>query len=327
VTGMQATPIHLGSGKMIGSVGIDPARVQGVGGPVSPQLILPAQFVMQATPKDATLAVTSIGAHIFLGYDATPAGAICRPIYVPSGERFPAYSIPSGSHESQVELRFFLTPAEVERLDRHRHRDGADQLVLFVALQLQIAAIRTYNEYGPSGPSAPQPWDLNFGLFSEVMPFWQSQVSPVRVEIEPSTWVNKVLPGLGTNRSRLVEVSFPPALPDHPAAAVQFEKARRAVDQGRYGDSISDCRGILKMWETHFEATRKKPVAEVLAERRAWATDDVRRRFIDTMWQEIGIVANAPHHPEGRPTVELFTEADARLILLLTATLCEYLAP
>jgi len=326
MTGMQATHINLGSGRFIGSVGIDPARVQGVGGPTTPQLVLPTQFVMQATPRDATLAVTSVAAHIFTGHDASPAGAICRPIYVPSGERFPAYSIPGGSNESQVELRFFLTQAEVERLDRHRHRDGADQLVLFVALQLRVAAIRTYNEIGPAGPSALQPWDHNFGIFSEVMPFWHSTVSPVRVEIEPSTWINKVLPGLGTDRSRLVEVSFPPGLPDHPAATAQFDKARRALDQGRYGDCVSDCRGLLKMWEKHFEATRKKPVAEVLAERRAWTADDVRRRFIDTLWQEIGVVANASHHPEGRPAVEAFAEADARLMLLLTATLCEYLA-
>ncbi len=325
MAGMQATTINLGSGRVIGSVGIDPARVTGVGGRVSPQLVLPAEFVMQPAPADATLAITSVAAHVFLGSDASPDAAICRPIYVPSGERFPAYSTPGKTNESQVALRFHLTNAEVERLDRHRHHNGAEQLVLFVALQLRVAAIRSHNEYGPSGPSAVQPWDITFGMFSEVMPFWHSTVSPVRVEIETSTWVNKVLPGLGTNHSRLVEVIFPPPLPDHPAAAAQFDKARRALDQGRYGDCVSDCRGILKMWEQHYETTRKKRVAEVLSERRMWPADDVRRDFIDTLWKQIGIVANAPHHPEGQPMAEIFTEADARLIVLLTATLCEYL--
>jgi hypothetical protein len=37
-----------------------------------------------------------------------------------------------------------------------------------------------------------------------------------------------------------------------------------------------------------------------------------------------GHVANASHHPEGNVNAEAFDERDARLILLLTAALSEY---
>jgi hypothetical protein len=45
------------------------------------------------------------------------------------------------------------------------------------------------------------------------------------------------------------------------------------------------------------------------------------------LWKEVGDIANAPHHPEGSVDAELFDWRDARLVLLLTAALSEYVAP
>jgi hypothetical protein len=58
--------------------------------------------------------------------------------------------------------------------------------------------------------------------------------------------------------------------------------------------------------------------------RQGWPEGDIRRDLLDTLWKEIGDVANAPHHPEGDVNAELFDARDARLILLLTATLSKY---
>jgi transposase len=51
---------------------------------------------------------------------------------------------------------------------------------------------------------------------------------------------------------------------------------------------------------------------------------DVRRDLLDVPWKEVGDIVNAPHHPEGDVDAEIFDARDARLVLLLTAALSEY---
>jgi hypothetical protein len=144
--------------------------------------------------------------------------------------------------------------------------------------------------------------------------------------VEQSLWVLDVLPGLDYDRSRLIEIPFPPPLPEHSNAAAEWEKAQRAFDERRYGDCISECRDLLAMWRDRLGATKERRVASVIAERRRGAEKDGRRKFLDTIWQAATDLVNLPHHPEGQPTDQRFDAADARLLLLLVASLSAYLA-
>jgi hypothetical protein len=47
--------------------------------------------------------------------------------------------------------------------------------------------------------------------------------------------------------------------------------------------------------------------------------------MLDVIWKEVGDVANAPPHPEGDVDADMFEKRDARLVLLLTAALSEYI--
>jgi hypothetical protein len=189
-------------------------------------------------------------------------------------------------------------------------------------LDVVVAGLKPHN--GPSDDDFP--WEQQLGTFAEVFPFWTTQVQPVQINIDQSSWINKVLPGLGYDQLRLVELKFPPPLPDHINAASQFDKAKRALDERRYGDCIDKCRGLLNMWEQQFGATKNKHIAQVIADDRGWSDDDVRRQLLDSLWKEVGDVANAPHHPEGDVDVEVFERRDARLILLLTSALSEWVS-
>jgi hypothetical protein len=198
---------------------------------------------------------------------------------------------------------------------------------LYLGLDPIVAGMKTFNSFGPGQAPEQTAWDIQYGMFSQVLPFWTVHIEPVWVQIEPSTWIRDILPGLGYDRLRLLELTFPPPLPDHTSAAAQFDKARRAFDERRYGDCIQECRGLLNMWEKQYRATSKRRVAEVVADERQWPANDIRRQLLDTLWKEVGDVANAPHHPEGDVNAELFTGRDARLLLLLTAALSEYVQP
>jgi hypothetical protein len=166
---------------------------------------------------------------------------------------------------------------------------------------------------------------MDYGMFSQVLPFWRTNISPVWVSIESSTWVRDVLPGLGYDRSRLIEIPFPPPLPEHPSAASEWDKARRALDEQRYSDCVSECRDLLAMWQSQLKATKDRPVAVVVAEKRGWADSDGRIAFLDGVWKASIDIVNAPHHPEGKPVEQHFDAADARLMLMLTASLSQYI--
>jgi hypothetical protein len=275
-------------------------------------------------PENAMIAVTWLGARLATDQGASPHAAICQPISVNPTVGFHVNSISEVSTDRTIELRFFLSPMEVELIEQQRQAAPNDGLELYLGVDVTVAGVQVFNTVEPGKPAPEEPWGTQYGQFSQVFPFWTSKVHPIRVEIEQSKWSRDVLPGLGYDRLRLMELIFPPALPGHPSAAKQFDQARRAIDQRRYGDSILACRGLLNMWEKQLGATKKNRVAEVIAHARGWQDGDVRRDLLDVLWKEVGDIANAPHHPEGNVDAEIFDARDARLVLLLTAALSEY---
>ncbi len=313
--------------RLVGAVSIDGSAVRGEGGPTQPQLIVPLKLQLNPTPENAQLAICHVAARLGTDHNASPHTAVCRPVSVPLMDNFNARSIPHGPLDHTVQLRFFLSPAEVEDLERKRHASGGDIFTLYCGVDLVVGGLKTFNSFGQGQVPEPTPWDVNFGMFSQVMPFWMTRVSPAWVQMEQSTWVRSVLPGLGYDRVRLLELTFPPPLPDNGRAARQFDKARQALDGRRYGDCIQECRGLLKMWEQQFKSTQKRRVADIVARDRRWPDGDIRRDLLDALWKEVSDIANAPHHPEGDVDAELFDQRDARLVLLLTAALSEYVEP
>jgi hypothetical protein len=317
--------IMVGGGRIVGQVSVDSGDIRADGGPFRPQLVLPLSISMHSRPEGSMVAVTSIRGWLSADQHAFLSHAICGPETESLTEGFPARSLPQGSVDHRLELRFLLTYAEVERLEALRHKAGSDIFTLYLGLEASVAGLRTYNEVAPGGEAVESQWDLNLGLVSQVLPFWNTRIQPAVVQIEQSVWVRDVLPGLGYDRVRLVEMVFPPPLPDHKSAAAQFDKARKALDQRRYDDCIQDCRGVLNMWEQQFRATSTVRLADALAKERGWAEDDIRRGLLDTLWRTVGDIANAPHHPEGDIDSQTFNGKDARLVLLLTAALSEYM--
>lgn len=324
MTQVNKQNIMLYSSRSVGTVRVD-GDVHGEGGPVRPQLVVPLTIVMDAQPDDAMIAVCWLRAQLSTEQNAFPHMAICQPISESLVSGFHAHSTPDRALDHTVQLRFYLTPAEVEDVEQRRHAANSDMFVLYLAIEPIVAGIKSYNRYGSASSPQETPWDAQFGMLSEVLPFWTASIlQPVKIEIDQSAWVRDVLPGLGYDRSRLIELTFPPPLPHHTSAASQFDKARRAFDERRYGTCISECRGLLKMWEKQYGPNAKNHVADVVKSDRGWPNGDIRRDLLDVLWRKVGEVANAPHHPEGHIDAERFNARDARLILLLTAALSEY---
>lgn len=312
--------ITVGGIRIIGAVSVDSGAIRSSGGPIRPQLIIPLSIQLNSAQNDeATFVVYWVGARLSTEQNASPNAVVCQPISHQLMTGFPSHSNRYGPMNHSAELRFFLGAAEVEDIERQRHATEEGIFTLYLGLDVMVA-----NSVELEQTPKQIALERTYGTFSQLLPFWMTQVSPVMVQIEQSRWVNSVLPGLGYDRSRLIEMKFPPPLPDRTSAATQFDKAKRALDERRYGDCILACRGLLNMWETQYGANKNTFVAEIISDQRNWLKNDVRRKLLDNLWREVGDVANAPAHPEGHVDSELFDGRDARLLLLLTAALSEY---
>lgn len=319
---VQKTSIRVG-GRYVANVWVDAGAVGGAGGPVRPELLVPLTVSMYNAPVEAMVAIPWLRASLQLENGGAPESAISTRVTEMVMDNLPIRSLPGGGHDHQVLFRFLLTAAEIERIERARQAAGGDTFTLHLAVDaLAVAVAETYNEIGQD----PTPWDMTLGMFSELRPFWNTTVDPVRFTVEQSSWVRDVLPGLGYDRRRVIEIEFPPALPDAKPAATEWDKARRALDTKRYDDCVAECRDLISMWNTQLSADKKNRVADIVAKRHGWAEDDNRIGFLDGLWRAAIDFTNLPHHPERFDEQQHFDAEEARLMLLLTAALSEYVS-
>ncbi len=173
----------------------------------------------------------------------------------------------------------------------------------------------------PNGPSGELPIEL--GMYSRVALFWTTKIEPLSLQVPASVWVEQVLPGLGYDRLRLIEVALPLANDLVPATALApFDGARRDYDLGNYRECIEKCRYVRDAVSTHLGTTKVRLLGDIVVERRGLPEDAPQRGFLNHLWQGWWDMTNAGHHV---PTPHAFTRADAHMCLMTTAIILEYL--
>jgi hypothetical protein len=325
---MSEQYINLGGGPSIGKISVNESDVRGEGGPLMPQLVIPLKFELDPKPHDKSLAVYQLRAALYIDQQTFPTSLACQPLFIGQTNGFLAWSMSNGRVGSNnLELRFFLTALEVAALEDQRHTRPNDVFDLYLKLEPAVAGLQHFNEYQSGQQTATGPWDdLRFGMYSQMFPFWTATVQTMFLRLERTTWIERVLPGLGYDRLRLLEVVLPPPLPGHGSAAAEFDKAKRALDERRYSDCVAACRGLIGIWETSLGTSREQHTADIVASRLGWPDTDRRRRFLDELWKAANDISNVPHHPEGQPvTPQSVDYRDARLLFLVVASLSEYL--
>lgn len=307
----------------IGQLTCNPADIQGGGTPDAPTLIVPVTIRLNNQPTGSTIALSALEAVLCTsdGPTGTPLGtAVYRDLRL--GQ--PITSVPQGGHDHPVEFTFHLSPATVEQLERRRHRDAG---ILQFRIRLSGSAEwvhQVLNQVGGAAGQPTVPFEPRYGIIALTAPFWTVQVQDLVFTVEQSTWVDKVLPAVGYDTVRLIEVRLPSGL-DGPAAA-GFARQLRHLDRRGHIDSLVASRAVMEAWETRLGATKVKPVASVVADAQGWTADDPRRQFFDALWAAAKDLTNATHHEGSRTDVLELGESDARAHLLVTALLCEWLA-
>jgi hypothetical protein len=285
---------------------------------------------MNNRPTDEMLALIYLIGSLHIGDQFNPATQVGLPSRVELVPGMHAHSVPEGRSAHNVELRFQLNPQSAHRLETARHESADPVFTLNLRCTGAVAWVhRTWGEMQPrcspaESPAQEDPFKLQFGMHSDLSFFWTVEIDSLRIQIEPSAWVTNVLPGLGVDTMRLVEVSFPPKLPGSGNAAKAFDEALQAFNARRYEECISKCRGIVSAWNKKFGATKNQPLANIVGTQQGWPATDPRIKWLDSIWRATVDMGNEPHHPESG-SVHTFDRHDARLHLMLVAALSDYL--
>jgi len=329
---MEKARIRLGSTTGIGTIDLSLAQTRGEGGPENPYLVLGLNIALDPRRADEMLALASLSCALYLsppGPDAssTQVKLVGQPIAIDLTNRNEHYNVRSiGSSPLQAHARIPLTEAAVAQLERHRHEQGGDftAVARFGASVVWLAETGNSQHFGePETPALENPFPSAFGMLSTVAYFWTVSVEDLDVRIPASHWVEHILPGLGLNRLRLVEVMLPEAADSLPEQIITyFDTARHSFDLGHYRPSMLELRDMRNATETALGATAKRRVADIIAERLALPEDSLKRQSLDSAWQALVHSTNMAAHLTEGPHV---TPADARSCLLMAAVVIEYL--
>jgi hypothetical protein len=160
----------------------------------------------------------------------------------------------------------------------------------------------------------------------DLLPLAWVRTDELRLLVPLVHWVEGVLPALGTDRFRTVVISLPTngALTPNTPLVRWFDDARARYDAGDWRGCIERCRDVRRAVETTLKATKSDPVSAKAAAASGLPPNPAISSFVDGVWGALSQVTNEAHHPEHHEPV--YRAADARAVLLTTATTLEYLA-
>jgi hypothetical protein len=137
-------------------------------------------------------------------------------------------------------------------------------------------------------------------------------------------WIENILPGIGYDHYRLVEVSLPTSNTLVPDSAIEhFKDAKKAYDGGSNQECLRVCRLALEEIEDHLDV-QKHQLGAAITKRLGWTSqpETEQAKFLNNSWSGLYVLANAAGHS---PSTKSLLPADAHTGLLLIATILEYL--
>lgn len=136
----------------VGSLSVDGAGVRGEGGSLDPRLVLPVTLSMAPQPREKQLAVTQLTCSLHSGQDASDTNQVGATVWRSFLPELHTISVEKNPNEHRFELRFPLTTALVERLDRLRKASPNGDLRLLVRPKVTVSLV-----YQVSGEATTHP--------------------------------------------------------------------------------------------------------------------------------------------------------------------------
>jgi hypothetical protein len=313
----------------IGKVRLDPATIRGEGGEHDPRLVIPIKVELHQQPLEQQLILVCLSASLHLDQHPDQRNQFASKVSYDYIFNMSIRSVPGAPSNSDVELHFNLTHAQLKALEDMRHQPGKN---LYLRLEPVIAWNKhTGNSHDPvRGVSTLEEsgWDGRVGMFSEFAFFWLPTIGTLRLELAAMNWAEKIFPGVGYDSFRLVEVKLPISDVLVPREAVEyFKEAKQDYDRGAHTECLRKCRFVLDEIERHLRPQpQRHRVGGAITRILGWPnapTPTEQAAFLDSAWIALYSMTNAAHHT---PSTKSLLPADARVVLISTAAMLEYLA-
>lgn len=318
--------IVLGQSHKVGEVQIDSTLLRGEGDLAQPRLVVPINLSLNPQQSGAQIGILSLTAQLSQNEVDFPTQRLGQPTSVSFLETVMPKTLSQAPSKDRIEVVLFLPTLIFDQIDHLKLSNRADTFALFLHVRLAVAWLRdpkkSPDRRGSKALQGVVP-PATYGQVSEVLPFLDAKVRPVRLEIDKGVWAKKILSGVGYDRVRFLELRFPQGTQEGEKPTREFDDALQALNSGRFDDCIAKCRSIVNARRQMLGATKAEPVALRIAKLAQWPEADSRIAALDRVWQALTDIVNATHHVED-PTYQPMTDSDARFYLYLTALLIDY---
>jgi hypothetical protein len=314
----------------IGTVRLDLTAIRGEGGEYDPRLVIPIKIELHQQPLEHQIILAHLSASLHLDQYPDQRNQFASKVSYDLIYNMPMRSVIGGPSDSDLELHFHLTHAQLKALENMRHQHGKN---LYLRLDPVIAwnkhtgnnhdpmpgGVSTLGEYG---------WDVRVGMFSDFAFFWLPAIGTLRLELAAMNWAEKIFPGVGYDSFRLVEVKLPVSDVLVPQEAVEhFKEAKQNYDRGAHSECLRKCRFVLDEIERHLSPQpQAHRLGGAITQALGWPSTPrlmEQATFLDSAWLALYSMANAAHHT---PSTKSLLPADARMVLISIAAMLEYLA-
>ncbi len=276
-------------------------QIRGEGGPEYPRLIIPINFTLRPSEDEGKInAYSLLWLQIGLRIDKnnTTIGKSCS-------EPIAEYSWPGISPRPvMIEI-----PLDLYRIEKIEELGGGDDIQFSLS---GSALIALHPSVPKAGPNERQEYKMDVEKFTRG--FFE-----IIFSIPHSHWVNKILPGLGHGKVKLIEIPIPEKSDISTTAQEELKRAQNYFINGDYDKAVEHCRNALESLKN-----RLPEIKNLLTNSKYEWLEEVGQAtydWIDKVYKKTRNVSSIPHH---LPSIGHFDRFEAQTILIVTIALLSY---
>jgi hypothetical protein len=204
-------------------------------------------------------------------------------------------------------LDFMLSNQMISRFENYRKGNLPFQIHLI----MQIALFSEITVNGSKGAFVK----------SVVTNYTRGDIN-LQFEIEQSYWIRKILPQLGYNERKLIEIPTAHDLipDDYSVSLKEMDEAEKYFLLGDYDKAVGHCRSTIEPLAKKFVELKAYINSDSAAE---WGKDILvsTENWLTTLIKKTSGYASKPHHT---PSTGHFTRKDAEIIMMVTTATIAY---
>ncbi len=274
--------------------------INGAGEPEYPRLIIPVEFTLRPAEDNGKIKAYSL---LWL-----KSSLHIENIKIGEGfsEPIAEYSWPD-IRPRRIIIEIPLDLYRLEKIEERRREN----------IQLRLSGSALVAEH----PSVPQAIPNEQQEYKRDVACFTKGNFDITFDIPQSHWVEKILPGLGYGKVKLIEIPIPEkVMPDtFKNVQAELEQAQDYFIYGDYDKVVEHCRNAIEPLKN------LRPQIKILLtnSKYEWVTEVGQATYdwIDKIYTKTRNVSSIPHH---LPSIGHFSRFEAQTILMVTIALLSY---